>query len=113
VLVHRVLVVEVAHDPPRDRLKLREDATEQAAVVHLRQPRVQPGLRLEQPQRGRSIALLGKEVVRAIAIDVLLDARQRFFGDLGARVDGGLKGRYPGRRRPGSEHRVQETNAVA
>ena len=48
VLVDRVLVVEVAHHPPGDRLELGEHAPEQPAVVHLRQPRVEPGSRLQQ-----------------------------------------------------------------
>ena len=48
VLVDRVLVVEVADHPPRDRLEFREHTAEQPAVVHLRQPRVEPVPRLEQ-----------------------------------------------------------------
>ena len=38
VLVDRVLVVEVAHDAAGDRLERRDQAGQQAAVVHLRQP---------------------------------------------------------------------------
>ena len=46
VLVDRVLVIEVAHHPPGDRLELREHAAEQPAIVHLREPRVETGARL-------------------------------------------------------------------
>ena len=48
VLVDGVLVVEVAHDAARDRAELREHPAEQPAVVHLRQPRVQAGARLQE-----------------------------------------------------------------
>ena len=106
VLVDRVLVVEVAHHAPRDRLELREHAAEQAAVVHLRQPRVEPLPRLQQTQQRRAVARLREEVVGAIAIDVLLDAGQRFLGDFGAGVDRRLKRADPRRRDcapPGSD----------
>ena len=113
VLVDRVLVVEVAHHAPRDRLELREHAPEQPAVVHLRQARVEPGPRLEQLQQRRAVGASGKEVVGAVAIDVLLDARQRFLGDLGAGVDRRLERADPRRRVARRLDRVEEADAVA
>src|SRR5439155_13523690 len=90
VVVDGVLVVEVAHDAPRDGLELGENSPEQAAVVHLREPRVQTRARLEKAQQRREILRVHEEIVRAIAIDVLLDARERLFRYFRSRIERAL-----------------------
>jgi hypothetical protein len=62
VLVNGVLVVEVAHDAARDRLKRRNHPAEQRAVVHLRQARVKAGAGREKRQQ-RSAVLGGREEI--------------------------------------------------
>ena len=66
VLVDRVLVVEVAHHAAGDRLELGKHLAEQPEVVHLRQPRVEPGPRLEKAAEARPCARRSERTPRAV-----------------------------------------------
>ncbi len=112
VLVDGVLVVEVTHHATVDPLKLRKHPAEQAAVVHFRQPVVEAGPRFQEPEQGVAFDGGWKEVVRGKTVDVLLDQRQRFIGDLGLVVDRGLKRVNPRVRLPRGALRVHEPDAV-
>ena len=96
VLVDRVLVIEVAHDARENRLELRKHPSEQAAVVHFRQPRVQSRARLQKLQQAVAFDGGRKEVLGRVAVDVLLNERQRFVGDDGLLVERRLKHVQPG-----------------
>jgi hypothetical protein len=77
-------VVEVADDAAVDLGELGEDAIEQAAVVHLREPRVESRPWIEQAAGELAIRLGGEEIVGAEPVHVLLDAVQRLFRHLAA-----------------------------
>ena len=113
VLVDGVPVVEVAHHPPRDRLELGEDAAEQAAVVHLAEPVVQPADRLEERHQRGPVIRLREEVVGAVAVHMLLDARQRFLRHAGVVLHGRLERRHPRGRVPSRLNRIHEADPVA
>ena len=113
VLVDRVLVIEVPDHAPRDGLEFREHTTEEATVVHFREPRVEPVSRLQQGDKRRAVARLREEVVGAIAIDVLLDAGERFLGDLSVGIDRRVKRAQPRCGIAGRLNRIEEADAVA
>ncbi len=113
VLVDGVLVVEVANDPPRDRLELGKHTAEQATVVHLREPRIQSRARLEKAKHRGAVLGVGEEIVRAVAIDVLLEARERLFRDFRSRVERRLERAEPRRRIARGLHGIDEPDAVA
>ena len=96
MLVDGVLVVEVAHHAARDRPELGEDAAEQPAVVHLRQPRVQAGARLQELEPRVPAGRIEEEIALGEAVGVLLNARERVVGDGGAAIDRRLERREPG-----------------
>jgi hypothetical protein len=77
VLVNGVLVIEVADDPALDLCEFREDAIEQAAVVHFRQAIVEAGPRREQPPDLQAVPFGRHEIVGGAAMHVLLDEGQR------------------------------------
>ena len=105
-------MVEVAHHAPRDRLEFREHASEQSAVVHLGQPVVETLARLEELQQRGAVRGFREEVVGAETIDVLLNARQRFFGHRRIGVDRGLEHADPGRGISRRLNRIEETDTV-
>ena len=113
MLVDGVLVVEVAHHPARDRSELGEHAAEQPAVVHLRQPRVQAGARLQELEPRVPAGRIEKEIALGEALRVLLNARERVVGDGGAAVDRRLERREPGVRLVRGRARIDEPDAVA
>jgi hypothetical protein len=112
VLVDRVLVEEVADDTARDGLKRREHAPEDAAVVHLRQARVQAGAGAQKAQQRRLVRVRGKEVLDAEAFGVLPDERERRVGYIAAGIDRRLEGREPCRRLHRGLPGVDEDDAV-
>jgi hypothetical protein len=69
--------------------------------------------RLQECDERRTIARLRKEVVGAIAIDMLLDAGQRFLCDLGVAIDRRLKRAEPRCRIAGRLNRIEKPDAVA
>ncbi len=113
VLVDGVLVIEVAHHARENRLELRKHPPEQAAVVHFRQPRVEARPRLEKLQQASRSTRGRKEVLGGVAVDVLLDERQRFVGDDRILVERRLKHVQPGVRLARRALHVDEANAVA
>ena len=112
VLVDGVLVVEVADDAAVNARELRKDPIEQPAVVHLGQARVEAGARVEHAPHELAVAVRGHEVVRGVALDVLLDARERLLGH-GAAVRERDPEKLEPERRPRCRAReIEETNAL-
>ena len=112
VLVHRVLVVEVTNHPAVDALELRQDAVEQPAVVHLREPGVQPGTRMEQGAKLLPLSFRAGEVVGAVARQVLLDAVEGLLRDRAAVGERQPENLDPQRGPGGRALEVQEADAV-
>ena len=69
VLVDRVLVIEVAHDAPRDLLELGEHPPQQAAIVHLRQPIVESGARPKERHQGLALGVAREEIGGPVAVE--------------------------------------------
>ena len=96
MLVNGVFVIEVADHPGADPLKFRKYAAEQSPVVHLRQPRVESGPRLQERQQRIALHRRREEVLRPITVHVLLNQRQRFVRDRHVVRERRLKGADPG-----------------
>ena len=111
VLVDGVLVVEVADDAAVDARELGKDAIEQPAVVHLRQARVEAGARVEHAPHELPVAVGGHEVVRGVALDVLLDAGQRLLGHGAAVRERNPEQLEPERRPRRRAREIEEANA--
>ena len=112
VLVDGVLVVEVAHDAAGDRFELREHLPEQPEIVHVRQPRVEPELRLEKTQQRLAVARRRKELLGREPAGVLLHAGQGVVRHGAAVVEGRLKHGEPRLRAIGGDADVDELHAV-
>ena len=111
VLVDGVLVVEVAHHAAADRLELGKHLPEQPGVVHLRQPRVEAGPRLEEAQQRVPVRGGRKEILGREAAGVLLDAGQRIVRHRASAVDRRLEQRRA-RFRAGRRPRGTSTNRM-
>jgi hypothetical protein len=64
-------------------------------------------------QQPHTFGLVREEIVGAIAIDVLLNTRQRFLGDPGSSVYRRLERSDPGGRFSGSLERVEKADTFA
>ena len=84
-------MVEVPHHAVCDRLKRREQAAENAAIVHLRQARVEAGARLQEAKHRSAMGRRGKEVGGAETLRVLAHADERVVRDVAFAVQGGLE----------------------
>ena len=113
VLVDRVLVVEVADDAEEIAWNSGEHPAEQSAVVHLREPRVEAGARLQKLEQRLSIRGGRKEMLGGVPVDVLLDRRQRFVGHRRIGVERGLKQPEPAVGLAAGPCLVDEADAVA
>ena len=61
--------------------ELRKHAVEQPAVVHFGQAGIEAWARVEHAAHELPVAIGGHEVIRRVALDVLLDTGQRLLGD--------------------------------
>ena len=112
VLVDGVLVVEVADDAPVNARELRKDAVEQPAIVHLGEPRVESRPRVEHAPHELTVAVGRHEVVRGVAIDVLLDAGERLLRHGAAVREGDAEQLEPQRRPRRGAGEIQEAHAL-
>ena len=112
VLVDRVFVVEVADDAAVNPRELRKDTVEQPAVVHLGEAGVEAGTRVEHAAHELPVAVGGHEVVRRVALDVLLDAGQRLLGDGAAVRQRDPEEFEPERRARRRAGQIQEAHAL-
>ena len=112
VLVDRVLVIEVADDPAVDLPELGEHAPEQPVLVHLRQPVVEAGPRLQELQERLALGPSREELLRRVAVAVPLDEREGVGRDPATLLDGGLEHRKPRARLQRRADGVDEADPV-
>ncbi len=114
VLVDGVLVEEVAHHAARDGLERRKHTPEDAAIVHLREARVQAGGRAQKAQQRRLVRVRGEEVLDAESFGVLADEPEGRIGDVAAGIDsprGRRRATSPAALRPAGHRRRRSRRA--